>query len=634
MKKRMLALMLVALATCLVAAAMVVEYGAADPWKPHPTRKPTNTKKPHPHPSDTPTLTLTPTWTLEPTDTTIPPTATDTAIPPTATYTPIAPTATDTPEPPTPTDTPIAPTPTDTPVAATATNTAIPPTGLSFVSTFESVGIYWSPPGGSASNGCQVEYRAQGGAWRQGYPLWYDGRSLSVAGESHPAEYRGSLVGLQPGTTYDIRLTLDSGTIVTGSAATWAEAFPVGQVHHVGSQSQPLVIDGSGTASGYLVYDGQGATINVNNGADFSVVVNGSYVIVRNFHLAGGRKGGVQVNRNSHDVVVEENEITNWGDGSNYACAVSGYYGYYAEAFNLKRIVVQRNRIYNPRYGANSWDDGHPSGPQGVCFSNSGGNHVIRYNTIYSDNGNYYNDVLGGGGNSTNEGFPSSDSDIYGNILQNNWDDAIASEGGNMNVRIWGNYLSYTFVKIAISDTNVGPLYIFRNVTGVTQRNPSWTDSGCRFVKCGGGAGQIYFFHNTLLRTMIDGVDRGVREGISGGISNFVSRNNLLDCNRNCVNVSGCGSSDYDVCSNDDVDCAGSHVLVNASPVYATYDPADHGDIFATGEGDFTLASGSPGHDYGAVLPGFNDGWAGTAPDAGAHEAGTAPMEFGVEAYR
>jgi hypothetical protein len=454
-----------------------------------------------------------------------------------------------------------------------------------------------------------------------------------VAGETHSGEYRGSLVQLAPATTYEIRLTLDSGTSATGYATTWSESFPVGETHHVGSQNTTLTISGSGTPDGYLVYDGQGATIDVNNGADYNIVVNGSYVIVRNFKLLDARDGGVRLAGDSHDVVIENNEITNWGSGSNYECAIDGYYGYYAEVFNLKRIVVQRNKIYNPRYGANSWDSGHPEGPQGVCFSNSGGNHVIRYNTIYSDNGNYYNDILGGGANGAMEGFPSSDSDIYGNILQNNWDDGIESEGGNMNVRIWGNYLSYTFVKIAISDTNVGPLYIFRNVTGVSQRNPGWTDSGVRFIKCGGGEGRIYFFHNTLLRAMVDGVDRGIREGISGGISNFISRNNLLDCNRNCVNVSGCGSSDYDVCSNSDVDCAGSHTLINVVPAYSIYDPYNHDSVLATGQGDFSLRSDSPGYDYAGILPGFNDDYIGAAPDVGAHEAGRPAMEFGINAY-
>jgi hypothetical protein len=52
------------------------------------------------------------------------------------------------------------------------------------------------------------------------------------------------------------------------------------------------------------------------------------------------------------------------------------------------------------------------------------------------------------------------------------------------------------------------------------------------------------------------------------------------------------------------------------------------------GAGEFYLDSSSPGYDAGVRLPNFNDGYTGGGPDMGAHEAGTAPMEFGVDAYR
>jgi len=48
--------------------------------------------------------------------------------------------------------------------------------------------------------------------------------------------------------------------------------------------------------------------------------------------------------------------------------------------------------------------------------------------------------------------------------------------------------------------------------------------------------------------------------------------------------------------------------------------------------GDFSLDPGSPGFDAGEVIPNFNDGFAGQAPDIGAFEAGSPPMEFGVKA--
>jgi len=52
------------------------------------------------------------------------------------------------------------------------------------------------------------------------------------------------------------------------------------------------------------------------------------------------------------------------------------------------------------------------------------------------------------------------------------------------------------------------------------------------------------------------------------------------------------------------------------------------------GRGMFALAPKSPGFDAGAIIPNFNDGFVGPGPDIGAPEAGSPPMEFGVEAYR
>jgi hypothetical protein len=62
---------------------------------------------------------------------------------------------------------------------------------------------------------------------------------------------------------------------------------------------------------------------------------------------------------------------------------------------------------------------------------------------------------------------------------------------------------------------------------------------------------------------------------------------------------------------------------VKGVPVYASKRPA----------GDYSLDPASPGFDAGEVLPNFNDHFTGKAPDIGAFEAGSPPMEFGVDAY-
>lgn len=88
---------------------------------------------------------------------------------------------------------------------------------------FESIGLYWKPDeGGSPDNVCRVSYRsAATGSWRGGHPLWFD-PSHHEGLPQNSREYRGSLVHLQPGTDYEIRLLLEkTKTEQTLGVRTW-----------------------------------------------------------------------------------------------------------------------------------------------------------------------------------------------------------------------------------------------------------------------------------------------------------------------------------------------------------------------------------------------------------------------------
>src|SRR5690348_5082658 len=97
------------------------------------------------------------------------------------------------------------------------------------IPTFESISLYWAPPGAAANVTAQVQFKEAGApdsSYRRGLDLWFDGRN---------GEYRGSLVELKAATTYDIKLTLSTGLVRTLATAsdnpaartTWSEDFPV-----------------------------------------------------------------------------------------------------------------------------------------------------------------------------------------------------------------------------------------------------------------------------------------------------------------------------------------------------------------------------------------------------------------------
>jgi hypothetical protein len=526
------------------------------------------------------------------------------------------------------------------------------------VATFECIGITWSGSGGNAGIRCNVKYRVagSGSAWKNGLPLWFDSRA---AGNIRPAnEYRGSLVNLTPGTTYEIELSLEgANTTNTFTCTTWSETFPVSSTTVVSNRSTVLNITSGGTATGYVLYaPAATATIDVSNNADNCVYINAPYVILRGLTLKGAKADAIKLGPNAHDVVIEYNDISGWGRVSADGWGTDGDAGVRAvNSTAIERIIIQRNRIHHPRYNTNSWEEyrasyntNHPAGPQGITFETVGGNHVIRYNEIYSDALHYFNDGIGGAENFSFEGFPRANSDIYGNKVSQTWDDGIESEGGNMNVRIWGNYLDSTFVKIAVAATSIGPLYIFRNVSNVARRSAAndanTVDNEDRgpFIKAGTqytqfNGGKIYVFHNTILQPSVAGYayalgcGGGVQDWGGGPMTPVETRNNILHIHKNWWqsigdNYSGQTNNSFDYDLYNGTVTASNGQEANGwrgNPVYSSAN-------INTG---WPLAATSSGYDEAVPLNNFNDGYNGAGPDAGAYEAGAAPLEFGVDAY-
>jgi len=512
------------------------------------------------------------------------------------------------------------------------------------VATFESLGLYYNRP--PAKEGCRVSYRAAGAAaWREGYPLVYDARER---------QYRGSLVNLKPGTAYDIRL--DAGDAPAEfQARTLAEDFPIGKTTYLpgGGTDQPIVIKEAGTENGWhLVTPAAGAKLvsDVFNLSDFNVSVEADYVIVRGLELKNAAMHGVLIRRGVQHVVVEDCHITGWGraGGARVWGVMSGSdSGVYAEN-DAGHLVIQRNLVEYPRGGSNDWESGHPSGPQGVSLIDSRGGNVIRYNTIRSTDDHGFNDGIGGASNYSFKGSPNRDSDIYGNIISNCWDDCIESEGANMNVRIWSNYIHHTFVHVATAATAMGPLYIFRNVFGesrVSHQDRSggmMIKTGMNYMQINGekvstGLGYRFIFHNTALQP------NGALDVFSGHeLHNAVSRNNIFySRGKSYPKDSGEPRNDFKN------DLTGGYLgggmvrsmfLPSERPEWflaPTMDRIRWGRVEYTHNGK-TIAitdpmgpAKNPAIDAGVRLPGFNDEFTGAAPDIGAFETGMAPLRFG-----
>jgi hypothetical protein len=246
-----------------------------------------------------------------------------------------------------------------------------------------------------------------------------------------------------------------------------------------------------------------------------------------------------------------------------------------------------------------------------------------------------YNDVIGGGSNDSFRGSPGPDTDVYGNLVSNCWDDGLEIEGGNRNTRIWHNYIAQAMMMIANAATSIGPLYIWGNVTGRSQWQPN--DKGGNFIKMGYATGDqwmtghMYLFHNTVFRA-----DEFLPTGGFGGdriVRHCVTRNNIIQL-RAPENVAVSSNKanldndyDYDLYNGRILEGTEAHGI-KGEPVYAK----DDGFDAATRTGRFHLAPDSPGAGAGEPIPNFSDGYSGKAPDMGAHQRGAPPMRYGVHA--
>jgi hypothetical protein len=515
------------------------------------------------------------------------------------------------------------------------------------VPTFESAGLYYNRP--SASTKCSARYREAGGAkWRDAYPLVYDAREH---------QYRGSIVGLKPDTAYEIQIDAGSGPVDV-QTRTWSEAFPIGRTTELpgGTADKPLVIREGGSEKGWhLVTPAAGAryTSDVFNLADANVVVEADYVILRGLDLRNAAIHGVLIRRGVQHVVVEDCHITGWGrvGGSRSWGVMTGMdSGVYAEE-DAGHLVIQRNLIEYPRSGANDWESGHPDGPQGISLNNSRGENVIRYNTIRSTEDHGFNDGIGGASNFSFKGSPNRDSDVYGNLISNCWDDCIESEGANMNVRIWSNYIHHTFVDIASAATSMGPLYIFRNVFGesrVSHRDHTggyMLKTGMNYLDINGekvstGLGYRFIFHNTALQP------NGALDVFSSHeLHNAVSRNNIFYARGRTYpseNTEPRNDFKNDLTGGylgggfvDSMFLASDRMEWFLAP---TVKKIQWGRIESVRNGktvaitDPVVDAPNPAIDKGVRLPGFNDEFTGAAPDIGAYETGLPALRFGREA--
>ena len=632
----------------------------------------------------------------------------------------------------------------------TGTVSSGPPQGAglsiqgSAVCTFHSIGLYWQPKDANGAavtpiaNPAQTDYgpavavryaKLTDTAWKRAQDMWYDSRDTSATAYGRPAEARGSIVEVQSATQWVVQFGLyDAAGNITWVAenrpVTWSELgepIPVGGYGPVegptkistlspgsvqyggtrsgGSATAAHVCNQSGTPGAWTVYDMAAQTAQAPNSFNnFAVVINGSYMILRNLNLRGG-ESALYIQPGSHDVLIERNDFSDWGTprsgthanynltdvapGQTFQRAdiedggIKIPHPSYGDSSGTKRIIVQRNKFHNPRYGSNAWDnplegfggsgaggDLHPDGCSPLCLYPSGGNHVIRYNETFNTVdgtrsgapswGKFWVDGLINGNFNDSIGGIGPDCDIYKNIIMHAMDDGCELDGGGINTRFWKNYIDFSATGVSSTPAYLGPVYIWRNVYNRCRKYYSqvWGQETDRLVNFklgqlgatdGSGlsnGGRRYIYHNTALQfpsgswagaaagTFLGCRNFAVGTG-AGPIMNTIFRNNIGETDRGFMIDTGNGivnsSFGWDLTQRGFAVTDVNGVVVPNRPSYQTGSGA-----LALWTGLYRLNPNQPGHGDAVRLPNFNDQY--TIPDRGADQDGTPAMDFGTEA--
>jgi hypothetical protein len=447
--------------------------------------------------------------------------------------------------------------------------------------------------------------------------IWISGHPLVVSsGDDTP---RGSLFGLRAGSAYEVQCVEQSGAVVASAAfRTWSESVPIARtirLDDLDSKGGPVLIDQGGTSDGWIRYIASPGFVTEGGNSDTEAILlqNVGFVMLEGLTVRGGARHGIRL-LNSHDIRISNCDIAGFGRVGVQDLAKDGkYYDAKGGAINYDagiyidgsgRLTIERNWIHDPRNHANSWFFSHPAGPTAI-WAKSTGETVVRWNDLVGSDTHRWNDVMEGYGNGKVEGAYNRDSDIYGNYLAFSNDDGIELDGGQCNVRFYGNMIQGVMCGISTAPNLRGPSWVYGNVVANLADERGL---GSAAVKNGGGSthskGATYFYHNTFA-SQGSGISAvGFGSDKDRGLFRAVSRNNILA-------LTSCGIQDRINPPGNDFDCDLFALPWNQPGMMDVAGAAEaHGLFVGAGmvdpaRGDYRPAASSPATGAAVPIPGF-----------------------------
>jgi len=524
------------------------------------------------------------------------------------------------------------------------------------------LGVFLPLLGGEKNQNSEVSlaYRERGAStWRDGQDLLRMRPELNDIENPSPNGYAGALHGLDPGTTYEIRIEATDPDGVTGTATqtiTASTATPpadaprnanviaVDDVAAVrdaldGAQAgdvielQPgtynlddvLRLSAQGTADDPVVLRGAdraNTVIDAQGGR--GLFVGGDNVIVEDLTIDNARTG-IRVTH-GNDITLRGNHLS-IVDPDNKA-----HKGIIGTAENL-RIV---DNVLDGPFPFGRIDNA--GGGRGIDV---GGQDVeIAYNTLSG-----FLDSIAGGRDGT-VGL-----EIHHNKVLWSTDNAIELDGGLRNLSAHDNLLLNSSDAISAQPVKGGPAYIFDNVLhnvegtpfkfkptdaspqGMVVVNNTVTKAGAAWINDSGTPSQMTVANNLF-----------AAQGTTNGATlRNLSDHRLLEMDNNAWLTDGdfrldrAGKTDISVDGfaewRDTTPFGNNSLLLENDPVFRDLNlDFDVNDFFTfrNGDANFNLDPDSPAVDAGKVFPTINDDFDGEAPDIGAFETGSAMPDYGA----
>lgn len=531
--------------------------------------------------------------------------------------------------------------------------------------TLENISLEWPVSGDANRNSvASLRYRVQGNStWRQGLPLRrVVAGSNSNTGLSWGYRHVGSVFDLQSDTLYEVQVTLtdpDGGSVTrslnvrtrpvpAAMAGAPVKAATPATLASVLSSAQPgdIVQLSAGTYSGFNIDNSgsEGRPVVVRAAPGASVVVNGEIGVFmkQHIHLSGLTVNGRIRFNGSHHMSITRNTInasaSRGGDG--IVTFLRAENSYIAD-----NVVNGLTPWAEASLGVNGSNQG-----EGILVTGPG--HVIQNNRVRGMRD----------GISFLEGSEAVDQysiDILNNHISESADDGVEADFCQHNCRIMRNRITNSFIALSSQPGLGGPTYFIRNAvynavhlafkqyrgsTGDVLLHNTVVKMGDAFANYSGEPVNFVYMRNNWFVGGLTGTYNGYDTGLGRVIQAPDLVNSTLDADFDAFGSSTgfaqtggslsyftgqLGSTTFTSlatlrASTNEKNAIDANLNSMATPlVFPNAPMTPYASPDLRPRADSLLANA------GVALPNINDGFAGSAPDIGAFEAGAALPTYG-----